>query len=75
MPDVPGIQAKEYHTDEELRTLALEALSVAYPSVTWATAHTDGSAEKAANLAEVEFVLSSPRQLHQVCGYRAAVSK
>ena len=32
--DIPGIQAKEHHTDEELRSLTLEALSVAYPSTT-----------------------------------------
>ena len=38
------IQANEHHTDEELRSLTLEALSVAYPSNTWARAYTDGSA-------------------------------
>ena len=32
--DIPGIQAKEHHTDEELRSLTLEALSVAYTSTT-----------------------------------------
>ena len=42
--DIPGIQAKEHHTDEELRSLTLEALCVAYPSTTWARAYTDGSA-------------------------------
>ena len=46
--DILGIQAKERHTDEELRSLTLEALSVAYPSTTWARAYTDGSAEEAA---------------------------
>ena len=46
--DIPGIQAKNHHTDEELRSLTLEALSVAYPSTTWARAYTDGSAEEAA---------------------------
>ena len=46
--DSPGIQAKNHHTDEELRSLTLEALSVAYPSTTWARAYTDGSAEEAA---------------------------
>ena len=46
--DIPDIQAKEHHTDEELRSLTLEALSVAYPSTTWARACTDGSAEEAA---------------------------
>ena len=46
--DIPGIQAKDHHTDEELRSLTLEALSVAYPSTTWARAYTDGSAEEAA---------------------------
>ena len=48
IPDIPGIQAKDHHTDEELRSLTLEALSVAYPSTTWARAYTDGSAEEAA---------------------------
>ena len=47
--DIPGIQAKNHHTDEELRSLTLEGLSVAYPSTTWARAYTDGSAEEAAN--------------------------
>ena len=46
--DIPGIQAKDHHTDEELRSLTLEALSVAYPSTNWARAYTDGSAEEAA---------------------------
>ena len=46
--DIPGIQAKDHHTDEELRSLTLEVLSVAYPSTTWARAYTDGSAEEAA---------------------------
>ena len=46
--DIPGIQAKEHHTDEELKSLTLEALSIAYPSTTWAKAYTDGSAEEAA---------------------------
>ena len=46
--DIPGIQAKDHHTDEELRSLTLEALRVAYPSTTWARAYTDGSAEEAA---------------------------
>ena len=46
--DIPGIQAKDHHTDEELRSLILEALSVAYPSATWTRAYTDGSAEEAA---------------------------
>ena len=46
--DIPGIQAKDHHTDEELRSLTPEALSVAYPSITWARAYTDGSAEEAA---------------------------
>ena len=43
----PGIQAKEHHTDKELKSLTLEALSVAYPA-TWARAYTDRSAEEAA---------------------------
>ena len=46
--DIPGIQAKDHHTAEELRSLTLEALSVAYPSTTWARAYTDGSAEETA---------------------------
>ena len=46
--DIPGIQAKDHHTDDEMRSLTLEALSVAYPSTTWARAYTDGSAEEAA---------------------------
>ena len=46
--DIPGIQAKDHHTDEELRSLTLEALWVAYPSTTWAIVYTDGSAEEAA---------------------------
>ena len=50
--DIPIVQAKEHHTDEELRSLTLEALSVAYPSTTWATAYTDGSAEAAAKMAD-----------------------
>ena len=45
---IPGTQAKDHHKDEELRSLTLEALSVAYPSTTWARAYTDGSAEEAA---------------------------
>ena len=56
---IPGIQAKDHHTDEELRSLTLEALCVAYPSTTWARAYTDGSAEEAAKMAEVEFSSSS----------------
>ena len=55
--DIPGIQAKEHHTDEELRSLTLEALSVAYPSTTWARAYTEEVEKK---MAEVEFSLSSP---------------
>ena len=46
--DIPDIQAKEHNTDEELRSLTLEVLSVAYLSTTWARAYTDGSAEEAA---------------------------
>ena len=44
--DTAVIQANEH--DTEPRTLTLEALSVAYPSTTWARAYTDGSAEQAA---------------------------
>ena len=74
--DIPGIQAMEHHTDEELRSLVLEALSVAYPSTTQARTYTDWSAEETAKMAGVEFS-SSPRwQIHQeVCGCRAAVNK
>ena len=46
--DIPYIQAKDHHTDEELRSLTLETHSVAYPSITLAKAYTDGSAEEAA---------------------------
>ena len=46
--DIPGMQAKERHSDEELRSLTLEALSVGDPSTTWARAYTDGSTEEAA---------------------------
>ena len=46
--DIPGIQAKEHHTYEELRSLTLEAFSVAGPYITWARAYTDGPAEEAA---------------------------
>ena len=65
IPDIPGIQAKEYLTAEELRSLTLEALSVAYPFATWPRAYTDGSEEEAAKnrtiqkRAEVEFSWSS----------------
>ena len=45
--DIPGIQDKEHHTDEELRSLTIEALSVAYPPTTWARAYADGSAKEA----------------------------
>ena len=58
--DIPGIQTKEHHLDEELRSLTLEALSVAYPSTTWARAYTDGSAEEAAKISEVDFPPCSP---------------
>ena len=47
MQKLPGFGAKEHNTDEELRSLTLEALSVAYASTTWARAYTDGSAEEA----------------------------
>ena len=50
--DIPGIQAKEDHTDEVLRSLILEALSVAYTSITWTRAYTDESAEEAAKNGE-----------------------
>ena len=46
--DIPGTQAKEHHTDEELRSLTLEAPSFAYPSTTWGRTYTDRSAEEAA---------------------------
>ena len=75
--DIPGIQAKEHHTAEELRSLTLEALSVAYPSTTWARAYTDGSAEEAAKKWRRWSFHQAPWwQIHQeVCGYRAAVNK
>ena len=57
--DIPSIQAKEHHTDEELRSLTLEVLSVAYPSTTWARAYKCESAEEAAKMSEVEFSSSS----------------
>ena len=44
----PIIQPKGHHTDEDLRSLTLKALSVAYPPTTWARAFTYGSAEEAA---------------------------
>ena len=53
--DIPGIQAKDHHTDEELRSLTLEALRVVYPSTTWARAYIDGLAEETAKMAEAEF--------------------
>ena len=46
--DIPGIQSKDHHTDEELRSLTLEALSVVYPSTTWARAYRGGSTKEAA---------------------------
>ena len=58
--DIPGIQAKENHTDEELRSLTLETFCVAYPSTTWARAYTDGSAKEAAKMVELEFSSSFP---------------
>ena len=58
--DSPGIQAKEHNTDEGLRSLTLEALSVGYPSTTWARVYTDGSAEETAKMGEVECPSSSP---------------
>ena len=57
--DIPGIHAMKHHTDEELRSLTLEALCVAYPSTTWARAYKDESTEEAEKKAEVEFSLSS----------------
>ena len=58
--DIQSILAKEHRTDEELRSLTLEAFSVAYPSTTWARAYTDGSAEEAEKMSEVEFSSNSP---------------
>ena len=55
-----GIQAKEQHTDEELRSLTLEALIVAYLSITWARAYTDGSAKAAAKTGEADFFIKLP---------------
>ena len=58
-----GIQAKEQHTDEELRSLTLEALIVAYFSITWARAYTDGSAKEAAKTGEADFFYQAPPPL------------
>ena len=55
-----GIQSKEHHTDEELRSLTLEALSVAYLSITWARAYTDGSAEETAKNGESGVFIKLP---------------
>ena len=57
--DIPGIQAKNHHTDEELRSLTLEALSVAYPSTTWARLTQMGQQKRQQKMAGVEFSLSS----------------
>ena len=46
--DIPGIQANEHHTDEELRSLTLEAFYVAYPSTSSSRAYIDRSAEEGA---------------------------
>ena len=43
--DIPGIQAKGCHTHEALKSLNLEAPSVAYPSTTRARVHTDETAK------------------------------
>ena len=58
--DILGIQAKGHHRDEELRSLSLEALSVAYPSTTWARAYTNGSAEEAAKNGGGGFFIKLP---------------
>ena len=64
--NILGIQAKEHHTDGELRSLILEAVSVAYPSITWARADTDGSAEEAAKKWQRWSSHQAPRwQIHQ----------
>ena len=57
--DISGIQAKDHHTDEELRSLTLEALSVAYPSTTWEELTQMGQQRRQQQMAEVEFSLSS----------------
>ena len=78
--DIPGIQAKDHHTVEELRSLTLEALSVSSPSTTWARAYTDGSAEEAAKnggggvfikLPDGRSIRKSVATGHQSTNYRA----
>ena len=77
--DIPGIQAKEHHTDEELRSLTLEALSVAYPSTTWTRLKGLHRWVKRRGSKKWQkwSVHQAPRwQIHQeVCGNRAAVNK
>ena len=44
--DIPGIQAKERHIGEELKSTTLEAMCIIYPSDTWARVYTDRIAGK-----------------------------
>ena len=75
--DIRGIQAKQHHTNEELRSLTLEALSAAHPSTTLARHYMNGSAEEAAKKWQRWSVHHALQwQINQeVCGYRAAVNK
>jgi ribonuclease HI len=45
--NIPGVGAKEEHSEIELKSLTLEALDKNYPATTWTRAYTDGSAEDA----------------------------
>ena len=74
--DIPGIQAKEHHTDEELRSLTLKA----YPSTTRATDYTYRSAEEAAkhgvggefiNLSDGRSIMKPVATGQQSINYRA----
>ena len=75
--DIPGIHAKEHHTYEELRSLTMEALSVAYPSTSWARAYTEWVSRRGSKKWRRWSLHQAPwRQIHQeVCSYRAAVNK
>ena len=70
--NIPGIQAKEHHTDEELRSMTLKAFSVVLP-----THLPPGQEQKRQQkLAEMECSSSSlMADPWQVYGYRAAVNK
>ena len=55
--DILCIQTKEHHTDEELRSLTPEALSVAYLSTTWARLIQMGQQKRQQNMAEMKFLI------------------